>query len=262
VSPFNPLDLLDRFEMSGNMLCAGLLLLLFVCHSGFASSSSNWLTKSLDYFAYEKCSYLEKSDLSGKFYKCLQQPKRNRRAAAAFGDFGSFSDFSKFLPKQPIAGATAGSDPVKTGAEHSGTSSTGGFGSNMIPEFASKFQKQTTNKPSSSFESKYYESSDSKYPIGVCRYVSNADLSQHEQTLTFTFLSESFSEEKKIMKCLSVFTEADCLTEKEHKFFEDLELFFRVRTQFICRKQHEVVKCKRLSYLFDDCNSNACFNKG
>lgn len=51
-------------------------------------------------------------------------------------------------------------------------------------------------------------------------------------------------DEKKIMGCLDVFTKADCLTEKEHKFFEDLELFFRVRTKFICRHQFEVAKCK------------------
>lgn len=162
-------------KMRAGSVGAAAWLILVVCHSAFASSSSNWLTKSLDYFAYEKCSYLEKSDLNGAFYKCLQQPKRDRRAAAGFGDFGSFSDFTQYIPKQPAVGGSAGSNPVKTGSEHSGTGSpTGGF--NMIPDFASKYQQQPAGKasssdssPGSSYGSKYYESSDRKYPINVCR---------------------------------------------------------------------------------------------
>lgn len=153
-------------------VCLSLLLVALVQPQyGLASSSNNWFTKSLDYFNYENCSPLEKTDISGKFYKCIDQPKRDRRAAG----FGGF-DFSKFIPAQ-ATGASASGKGDKSGdkseSQNGGFGQTGGFGSGMIPDFASKYQQGAGKKPetSSSDKSEWseYSESNEKYPNGVCK---------------------------------------------------------------------------------------------
>lgn len=48
-----------------------LVLLVCFCAFSHAAEEGNWFTKSLDYFSPEKCSPLEKSDMTGGFFTCV-----------------------------------------------------------------------------------------------------------------------------------------------------------------------------------------------
>lgn len=73
-------------------------LMCFVCFS-FASEEGNWFTKSLDYFSPEKCSPLEKSQLTGGFFTCLNGAgkdtssggKEGKGQKGGFGSWGTSS---------------------------------------------------------------------------------------------------------------------------------------------------------------------------
>ena len=65
-----------------------IILSLAIVVSSQNANTNNWFTKSMDYFHYEECSSLEKSDLTAQLYGCL-----NTKPDSAAGQ----NDYTKYF---------------------------------------------------------------------------------------------------------------------------------------------------------------------
>lgn len=127
-----------------------MLMSLTIVESALNKQTNNWFTKSMDYFHFEECSSQDKSDLTGKFYGCL-----NSGPAASSGNgAGGAGDYSKYY--KDYMGYTSG---MSGGANALNPS---------IPDYMNKYNPQNKKSESNGFQGDKKEVNKDGWAFKLC----------------------------------------------------------------------------------------------